>query len=230
MQHFVSSVMTGITVFVATNLDDLVVLMLFFSQVNAQLRRRHIVSGQYLGFTALLLASLPGFLGRLVIPKLWLGWLGLLPIGIGLLHLLHWGKADNSIQAVSLDASQHSTHADSEPSQSHPKTLIAVALASFLHPTTYEVTAVTIANGGDNISIYVPLFAHQTWAGLGVIVLVFYGMVGVWCGVAVWLTRHPVIARAIPKYGHVIVPVGLIALGLSILLDSGVIATLFQRR
>jgi cadmium resistance protein CadD (predicted permease) len=49
--------------------------------VNATFRSRHIVMGQYLGFTILVLASLPSFLGDLVLPRAWIGLLGLVPIG-----------------------------------------------------------------------------------------------------------------------------------------------------
>lgn len=34
-------------------------------------------------------------------------------------------------------------------------------LASVLNPQTYGVAAVTVANGDDNIGIYVPLFASS---------------------------------------------------------------------
>ncbi len=40
-------------------------------------------------------------------------------------------------------------------------------LASVLNPQTYKVAAVTVANGGDNIGIYVPLFASSDLTSLG---------------------------------------------------------------
>ena len=43
----------GLIAFIATNIDDIIVLLLFFSQINANFRRRHIVIGQYLGFTTI---------------------------------------------------------------------------------------------------------------------------------------------------------------------------------
>ena len=79
---------TGITAFVATNIDDIIILLLFFAQVDANFRRRHIVIGQYLGFTLLILASLPGFFGGLIVPREWIGLLGLLPIAIGIKQLM----------------------------------------------------------------------------------------------------------------------------------------------
>ena len=63
MSGLVTAIPTGLTAFSATNIDDIVILTLFFSQVNAAFRRRHIVVGQYLGFGTLVLASLPGFFG-----------------------------------------------------------------------------------------------------------------------------------------------------------------------
>ena len=77
----------GISAFAATNIDDIIILMFFFSQVNANFRIRHIIIGQYLGFMALILLSLPGFFGGVIIPKTWIGLLGFVPIGIGLQQL-----------------------------------------------------------------------------------------------------------------------------------------------
>lgn len=99
MNELVIAISTGITAFTATNLDDILILLLFFSQVNAAFRRRHIVAGQYLGFTALVLASLPGFFGSLIFPPDWIGMLGLLPIAIGLSRLLNPDTDDGEVEA-----------------------------------------------------------------------------------------------------------------------------------
>jgi cadmium resistance protein CadD (predicted permease) len=82
------------------------------------------------------------------------------------------------------------------------------------------VTAVTVANGGDNIGIYIPLFASTGLTGFGVTIGVFYLMVGVWCLFAYWLTRHRKIAALLEKYGEKITPWVLIMLGIHILLDG----------
>jgi cadmium resistance protein CadD (predicted permease) len=57
MNRLLTVLIISVTSFVATNLDDLIVLTLFFSQVNANFRTRQVVAGQYLGFTLILLAS-----------------------------------------------------------------------------------------------------------------------------------------------------------------------------
>lgn len=141
MNELITVIPTGFTAFTATNLDDVFILMLFFSQVNATFRRRHIVLGQYLGFGTLVLISLPGFFGSLIVPQDWVGMLGILPIAIGISRLLNRDDASAD---------------DTAPEQPENSTL-----SSLLSPQTYSVAAVTFANGGDNIGIYVPLSAQE---------------------------------------------------------------------
>jgi cadmium resistance transport/sequestration family protein len=200
----------GITAFVATNIDDIIILLLFFAQVDANFRRRHIVIGQYLGFTLLILASLPGFFGGLVVPREWIGLLGLLPIAIGLKQLVNRQEDTAQVQTVT---------SDFEPSSAR-KPIVSL-LSSVLSPQTYKVAAVTVANGGDNISIYIPLFAGNNLVSLGVILGVFFLMVGVWCAIAYLLTRQPTIAQVLSRYGNAVVPFVLIGLGLFILYERG---------
>lgn len=203
------TIITGITAFVATNIDDIVILTIFFAQVNATFRPKHIILGQYLGFTVLILASLPGFLGGLIIPKAWIGLLGFLPIVIGVHQLINRDEDEPQVQTVSC-----------ELNRSKKQRSLMSLLASLLTAQTYSVAAVTLANGGDNIGIYVPLFASSDLARLGILLSVFYLMIGVWCYVAYRLTRQPTVAHVLTRYGHRIVPFVLIGLGIFILLES----------
>lgn len=205
MNELLTAICTGFTAFTATNLDDIVILLLFFSQVNAAFRRRHIIAGQYLGFAALVFASLPGFFGRLIFPPEWIGMLGILPIAIGIGRLLNADTDDSE----ELEAGQ------SEPS----------AFSSCLSPQTYSVAAVTVANGSDNISIYVPLFASSTLENLVVILGVFFTLVGVWCYAAYRLIQMRAIADSLTRYGNHLVPFVLIGLGVAILVQSGTLAS-----
>jgi cadmium resistance transport/sequestration family protein len=201
MSELVTAISTGVTAFVATNIDDLVILLLFFAQVSATFRRRHIVVGQYLGFAALVIASLPGFLGSLILPQRWIGLLGLVPIAIGLSRLLNReGEA---------------SEVEEETAQSDRSTI-----ASFVSPQTYTVAALTVANGGDNIGIYIPLFASSNLVNLLVILGVFFLLVGVWCYVAYKLTSQSAIADILTHYGNTFVPFVLIGLGVFIVLES----------
>ena len=198
------ALIAGITSFVATNIDDIVILTLFFGQVNAGMRVRHIVVGQYLGFVGLVLLSLPGFFGGLLIPEQWIGLLGLLPIAIGIFKLVRPDE-EEEIQTVSEEFLR---------SQKRSK------LASWLSPQTYSVAAVTIANGGDNVGIYVPLFAGSNLVSLSVILAVYFVLVGIWCYIAQRIALQPAIAQLLSRYGEKLVPWLLIGLGLYILIES----------
>lgn len=201
MGGVISTVVTATTAFAATNLDDIVILMIFFSQVNAKFRPRHIITGQYLGFFALILASVPGFLGGSILPKAWIGLLGFLPIAIGVKQWLNLHQDEEIVQTVSGELS--------------PSNVVLISSQA------YQVAAVTVANGGDNIGIYVPLFASQDLVHLIVTLTIFFVLIGVWCYVAYRLIRYPAIARIFTHYGQQLVPFILVGLGLWILFESG---------
>lgn len=200
MSGLVTAIPTGATAFCATNLDDILVLLVFFSQVNNSFRCRHIIAGQYLGFTMLVLASLPGFFGSLILPKPWIGLLGIVPIVIGISRLLEEQTDDLEEDETEIAAKSSGL--------------------SFLSPQTYGVATITFANGGDNIGIYVPLFANSTWSSLLVIMGEFFLLVGIWCYAAYKLTQTKAIADLITSYGNNLIPFFLIGLGILILLDS----------
>lgn len=202
MSGLVTAISTGTTAFMATNLDELVVLMMFFAQDNTKFPRRNIVVGQYLGFSVLVIASLPGFLSGLIVPRQWLGLLGFIPITIGLNCLVN-GEIDSD---------------EAEAETELPDNSI---IGSFLSPQTYTVAAVTVANDGDNVSIYVPLFASSNLENLLVILGVFFLLTGVWCYFAYRLTRQPAVAYFLTRYGNIVIPFVLIGLGTFIVLSSG---------
>lgn len=84
MGWFLSALITGTIAFSATNIDDIVFLTIFFSQTP---HRWHVIVGQYLGFTTLVLVSLIGFFGGQVLPHEWLRLFGIAPIAIGIKKL-----------------------------------------------------------------------------------------------------------------------------------------------
>jgi cadmium resistance transport/sequestration family protein len=193
--ELITVVITAAVVFAATNMDDIIILTLFFSQTNENFRRWHVVAGQYLGFSALIAISLLGYLTGLIIPKEVIGLLGFLPIAIGIGHWRHRNDVQENL-----------------PAQGVSKSGVLSAVTS--------VAAVTFANGGDNIGIYMPLFATSCQTELIIILIVFYILVGVWCMTGNFLTRQPSVGRVLTRYGHVIVPFVLIGLGIFILIKS----------
>ncbi len=210
MSWLISTVIIGISAAFATTFDDNVYLTAFFGKVNHVFRPRHVVLGEFVGFTVLVLASLPGFFGGLVLPEAWIGLLGFLPIAIGISNLMNQ-QQEEVIQDVSINLPSGSK------SRRHQKSI----WATLRDPQTYRVSAVTIANGGNNIGIYVPLFASSNLPSLGVILLICYATVGVWCFLSYHMTRNPLMAPLLARYGRKIFPFVLIYLGCSILIKSG---------
>ena len=202
MNELVTAITTGAIAFIATNIDDIVILLLFFSQINANFRSRHIVAGQFLGFTVLLIFSLSGLFGGLVLSKNWIGLLGLLPISIGISSLVNWEEDSSEEILPVIQEAESST------------------ITSFFSTQAYSVAAVTIANGSDNISVYVPLFASSNLESFLVIIGLFFFLLGVWCYVAYKLTKNRVIADVLTRYVNNLVPFILIGLGAFIVLKS----------
>lgn len=210
MTWLLSTLVIGISTALATTFDDNLYLTAFFGKVNRTFRPKHIVLGEFVGFTALVLASLPGFFGGLLIPSTWIGLLGFLPIIIGISHLMSREDGGEEVQTVSMNFTSDAR------SHRRKKSL----WATLRDRQTYRVSAVTIANGGNNIGIYVPLFASSNLPSLGVILCVCYVAIGVWCCLSYFMTRNPLMAPLLTRYGRKIFPFVLIWLGFSILMKS----------
>ncbi|MEU8289299.1 cadmium resistance transporter [Micromonospora sp. NPDC048905] len=181
-------------VFAATDIDDIVILTLFFVAARTTGRPRpwQIVAGQYLGIGALALASAVVAAGLLVVPDPWTGLLGLLPIALGVRALR--GSDDDETPTVVTG-------------------LLGVA-------------GVTIANGADNVAVYVPVFRALGLADSAIFLLVFVLLVALWCAAGAWLGGHPRVVRLVERAGHWLVPAIFVGVGVVILVSSGVLGRL----
>jgi cadmium resistance transport/sequestration family protein len=211
MIEIVIAISTGVAAFVATNLDDILILTILFSQTGKLFRRRDIVIGQYIGFILLVIASLAGFFGCFLIPTPWIRYLGLVPVILGIFSLLKEEEEEEPENVeVDLEGAKNSPFG---VAQGKP-------FGGWFDSRTYSVAALTVANGSDNIGIYVPLFASSTVTSLIVIVSVFLILVGVWCAIACGLTSVPTIATILTSQGSTFVPCVLIGLGIFIVKES----------
>ena len=205
MSALVSDLGIGIAVFVSTNIDDLFLLAGFFA--DTRLRRLSIVIGQYLGIGALVLVSALAALLALTIPDGWIALLGLVPLLMGLATL-------RALRVSAVD-----TEGDSDARRIQEQEHTA---EQRLGLPVLAVASVTIANGGDNVAAYVPLFA-TAFDAIATYALTFAVMTGVWCALGYLLVNNNVLDGAIRRYGHIILPIVLIALGLYILSDAVVL-------
>ena len=185
----------AIILFASTNLDDIFVLVGFFA--NPKFRAQNIVLGQYLGLAFLFVVSIAGVLLTFVISHAYLGFLGIIPIAIGVKALFErWKVPQNAyVSEVRLSSKQHSQ-------------IVSVAL-------------VTVANGADNIGVYLPAFAIRSRNEVVVCAVIFALMTALWCFVAHWLVHHPTLGKPIRRYGAIVTPIILIGIGFLIMYEGG---------
>jgi cadmium resistance protein CadD (predicted permease) len=194
--------------FAVTNVDDIVVLSLFFGRSAGQHgagqhsagqhgAARRIVAGQYLGFTALLIVAVAAAYGATFLPESAIAYLGLLPLALGLRAAWQAWK----------------DHRNGDRGEQRRDERSGV--------TALQVASVTFANGSDNIGAYIPVFARTGIAGIAVYAAVFLILVGVWCAAGRFFATRPAVAKVIGRWGHILHPLVLIALGLFILIQGG---------
>jgi cadmium resistance protein CadD (predicted permease) len=178
-----------------TTIDDVLVLAVFFGQVNGNRAAiAGIVLGEYLGFGAILAISVIGAL----LPQAAVPYSGLVPLLLGLRAAwLAWRKRGANDDAAGDDVGKARGLGVSQ-----------VALISF-------------ANGGNNIGVYVPVFAVVGMsATIGYVVVFLLGL-AVWCVVGWYFASRPATARVLSRWGHLLLPVVLIAVGLRVLIKGG---------
>lgn len=79
------------------------------------------------------------------------------------------------------------------------------------------IALVTLANGADNVGIYVPFFTI-TRTYLWLILTVYFALVPIWCMVGKIVGDHRLALSVVERYGHWLVPLVFVALGTYILM------------
>ncbi len=192
----IATILTAIATYIATSVDELFILLVFFSREKGKRRMSGVVWGQYLGTTALIVVSLLAALGLSFVPQDWIiGLLGLVPIALGL--RVAFKKEEEAEEEEVMDSARK-----------YRSVVLSMAL-------------LTIASGGDNIGVYVPLFSSLNVSQIGVTLVVFYISVAILCLVSYRLANFKYLRETIEKYERIIVPVVLIGLGIMILSENG---------
>ncbi|AUX43493.1 cadmium transporter [Sorangium cellulosum] len=201
MEQILPALGVSVVVFVSTNVDDILLLSAFFSDPG--FTPRQIVAGQLLGMAALVLVSAACALLALRVPEGWIGLLGLAPLGLGLrgLWALRRGRG-----------AEDGEEEEAESAEGAPRGAASrwKALA---------VASVTVANGGDNLGVYIPMFSSAPRL-IPLHAAVFGVMTVAWCALGHALVNHPVLGSRIRRYGRTALPFVLIGLGLWILSDA----------
>jgi len=198
--QFGRAVGTACATFAITNIDDAFVLVTFFAEASTRknITPLRITLGQYLGFTVILVVSMIGFGVSIVLPSEPIGFLGLLPMLLGIWAL------------ITLVFGADEDEDDEEQVRKWGSSLKSI----------FKVAAVTIMNGGDNISTYIPLFSQAKGAEIAVYVVVYYILMGVWCLVAFLVMKQRHVLKLAQRYAEYLVPFLYIGLGIYIVVDS----------
>lgn len=195
-----SSLLPAIGLFLATNIDDIIVLSLFFARgAGRRGTTARIWIGQYLGFGAILVASVAVALGASTfLPTSVIPYFGLIPLLLGLWAAWKAWRGDDDDDD------------DDDGAEVTGSPINAGAVA-----------AVTFANGGDNIGVYVPVFLTVGPAAVAVYSIVFLILVSVLVLLAKFVATRKPIAEVLERWEHILFPIVLIGLGVVILLSGG---------
>lgn len=193
------SVLQAIGLFLATNIDDIIVLSLFFARGAGQRGTTvRILVGQYLGFAGILGAAVLVSIGAgAFLPPEVIPYFGLIPLGLGL-----W---------AAWKAWRRRRDDDDDDEGKIEGKKVAV----------WAVAGVTFANGGDNIGVYVPVFLSVGPAAVVAYCVVFLALVAVLVVVAKFIATRRPIAEILERWEHILFPAVLIGLGLLILISGG---------
>ena len=200
MDSLLATVGTAVGLFVGTNIDDMMVLAVLSasSRATGRPRRWEIWAGQYLGIAILVGVSFAASRGLDRIPQGWLWLLGLIPLSLGIYKL-----------AAAIRAHRRGERPPAPAPGGLP-----------------GVTGLIVANGGDNVAAYAPVFATMGAAAAAVTIAVFAVGVAIWCLAGSWLVSHHRVTQTLERWGHWIIPVIYILIGLYIFQKEGALSHL----
>ena len=181
--------------FAATNFDNLAFLT--SRLLAARVRSRQILIGHLLGMFVLLALSCGFGLTASLVPIEWIGFLGVIPIALGLMELK---------QLYGLSRTGSGIEATGVP-QGGPALPLSIAMTQ-------------VANGVDTILVFGPLFADSKMTIDFVILVGFLVMTLLWFGLARILGSHAARFKVIGRYGQWIAPIVMILVGFYILNDT----------
>lgn len=162
----------------------------------AQAQKRgkgRIIAGHFLGVGIVTAISMLGALGLQNLPLKYVGILGLVPITLGIRAWV-----------------QHKKKREEDAPKADSVSLFGMAL-------------ITLGNGADNVGVYIPLFTGFVGAERVGTMAVFAVMTALWAFLANTLAEVHQVKTVVGKYKRIVIPVVFIALGIYIIMDSGLL-------
>ena len=199
----IQTIVTAAILYIATALDLLVILLMFFARAKTRKEYRDIYIGQYVGSVTLIVISLFFAFVLNYVPEKWiLGLLGLIPIYLGI---------------------KVAIYGDSDGEERAKKELNEKGLSKLVG----TIAIVTIAScGADNIGVFVPYFVTLSVTNLLITLFVFLILIFFLVFTAQKLANIPGVGEIVEKFSRWIMAVIYIALGLFIIIENDTIQTI----
>ena len=199
----IQTIITAAILYIATAVDLLVILLIFFARAQTKKEYRNIYIGQYVGSVTLIVVSLFFAFVLNYVPEKWiLGLLGLIPIYLGI---------------------KVAIYGDSDGEERAKKELNEKGLSKLVG----TIAIITIAScGADNIGVFVPYFVTLSVTNLLITLFVFLILIFFLVFTAQKLANIPGVGEIVEKFGRWIMAVIYIALGLFIIIENDTIQTI----
>jgi cadmium resistance protein CadD (predicted permease) len=190
MIHEGSLALSVLGTFVATNVDDFVLLLLLFSGAPRRREIGRVIAGQFIAFTGIVATAWVASLAALSLPSRLFALLGLVPIGLGVVALFDTRQSGESL--------------------SPPR----------LHPTMLGVVGLTLSLGTENIAVYTAFFATLGPARSLLVGCAYLVLLAGLCAVALATARAPILRRVLERVLVPLTPYLYIGMGALLLARS----------
>ncbi|MDF2543822.1 MAG: hypothetical protein K0S47_3540 [Herbinix sp.] len=191
------TITAAVAAFVATGFDEILLLTILFVHASKRNNIKSVYLGQQLGMAVLLLISILAVYGINLVPREWIGILGLLPIlqGIRTLFQKEEEEEDEEEEAVINRTKKYNS------------LFLSVAL-------------LTIAGGGEELAVYIPYLASLSSKELWITIITFHLLVPIWCTICKKLSAISHIHTILERYERIIIPIVFVGLGIFVILEN----------
>lgn len=198
-------ILSAISVFISTNIDDLFTLTIIFSQLSLASEKRQVYAGKFVGIGFLtgvniLIAYTINF-----IPEDWIiGLLGIIPIIMGIRLAIVGEEHEEQEEVIEIIENKENFE------------------------LFWTITLLTVSAGGNNFGVYIPYFSTLDWSQISIVLIVFAIGIILLVEISQALSNISFISSAVAKYERIFLPILFNAIGIYILFENGTLSVLYN--